>query len=85
MAGGIGDLLSPAFGSACTNEHTGAAAQGTASTSTGTGGGNALGVPAGSPLNHCGGADGSLLEEVVGDAGRGGTISINLADILEDS
>lgn len=60
-AGGIGDFLSPAFGNGCAHKHSGAAAQGTASTSASTGGGNMLGVPAGSPLNQCGGADLDLI------------------------
>ncbi|MFD7541377.1 chaplin family protein [Streptomyces sp. NPDC059819] len=56
-AGGVGDFLSPAFGTDCANLHTGAQASGSTTRDTGAGGGNLLGLPIGSPLNQCGGAD----------------------------
>ncbi|MET9936348.1 MULTISPECIES: hypothetical protein [unclassified Streptomyces] len=56
-AGGIGDFLSPAFGVTCANHHTGARADGATAAGTGTAGGNFLGLPLGSALNQCGGAD----------------------------
>ncbi|MEU2438361.1 chaplin family protein [Streptomyces rubradiris] len=56
-AGGIGDFLSPAFGTACANLHTGARAAGTTTHGTGAANGNLAGLPLGSPLNQCGGAD----------------------------
>jgi len=56
-AGGIGDFLSPAFGTSCANQHTGAHATGTTHFGTGAAGGNLAGLPVGSPLNQCGGAD----------------------------
>ncbi|MFI1377235.1 chaplin family protein [Streptomyces longwoodensis] len=56
-AGGVGDFLSPAFGTSCTNQHTGAHADGITQYGTGTAGGNLAGLPVGSPLNQCGGAD----------------------------
>ncbi|MEV3993615.1 chaplin family protein [Streptomyces sp. NPDC049837] len=56
-AGGIGDFLSPAFGTLCGNLNNGAHANGTATSATGAAGGNLAGIPIGSPLNQCGGAD----------------------------
>ncbi|MET9323676.1 hypothetical protein ABZX75_26355 [Streptomyces sp. NPDC003038] len=56
-AGGIGDLLSPAFGTSCANYNVGARANGAATQGTGTANGNLAGLPLGSALNHCGGAD----------------------------
>ncbi|MEU9982091.1 hypothetical protein [Streptomyces sp. NPDC050856] len=56
-AGGVGDFLSPAFGTLCTNHHTGAHADGTTTHGTGAANGNLAGLPLGSALNHCGGAD----------------------------
>lgn len=56
-AGGIGDFLSPAFGTACANLNNGAHANGLTRSGTGTAGGNLAGLPIGSPLNQCGGAD----------------------------
>ncbi|MEU9418138.1 hypothetical protein [Streptomyces sp. NPDC048272] len=50
-AGGIGDILSPAFGTNCANHHTVPHAAGA------TGTGAADGSLLGSPLNQCGGAD----------------------------
>ncbi|MEV5358648.1 hypothetical protein [Streptomyces sp. NPDC052693] len=55
-AGGIGDFLSPAFGTNCTNHH-GARAEGTTTHGTGTANGNLAGLPLGGALNQCGGAD----------------------------
>ncbi|MFH8350553.1 hypothetical protein [Streptomyces sp. NPDC018045] len=56
-AGGIGDVLSPAFGTSCANLHTGARANGTTTHGTGAANGNPAGLPVGSALNQCGGAD----------------------------
>ncbi|UNO43363.1 hypothetical protein [Streptomyces sp. MST-110588] len=56
-AGGVADLLSPAFGTLCANRHTGAHADGFTRQGTGTADGNLAGVPIGSALNQCGGAD----------------------------
>ncbi|MGA4803462.1 chaplin family protein [Streptomyces lavendulocolor] len=55
-AGGIGTFLSPAFGTLCANHH-GTQATGTTTQGTGAATGNLAGLPIGSPLNHCGGAD----------------------------
>ncbi|MEV5318255.1 hypothetical protein AB0K92_11460 [Streptomyces sp. NPDC052687] len=59
-AGGIGDFLSPAFGTSCANHHTGAHARGATTHGTGTADGNLAGLPVGSALNQCGGADAPL-------------------------
>ncbi|MFF5426406.1 MULTISPECIES: chaplin family protein [unclassified Streptomyces] len=56
-AGGIGDVLSPAFATSCVNLHTAARADGATTHGTGTAAGNLAGLPVGSPLNQCGGAD----------------------------
>ncbi|MGW6971517.1 hypothetical protein [Streptomyces sp. NPDC054952] len=56
-AGGIGDILSPAFGTNCANLNTASHAAGATTTGTGAADGNLLGLPLGSPLNQCGGAD----------------------------
>ncbi|MFF3431396.1 hypothetical protein [Streptomyces sp. NPDC002602] len=55
-AGGIGDFLSPAFSTNCVNHDTVPHAAG-ATAGTGAADGNLLGLPLGSPLNQCGGAD----------------------------
>ncbi|MGI5484806.1 hypothetical protein [Streptomyces lavendofoliae] len=69
-AGGIGDVLSPAFGTMCGNLNNGARANGSTTHGTGTAGGNLAGLPIGSALNQCGGADApglpSLLTENLG-------------------
>ncbi|WP_353963737.1 chaplin family protein [Streptomyces sp. NBC_00083] len=57
MAGGIGDFLSPAFGTSCANQNTGAHANGATTHGAGSASGNLAGIPLGSPLNQCGGAD----------------------------
>ncbi len=56
-AGGIGDFLSPAFGTTCANHHSTPRATDTTSAGTGSADGNFLGLPVGSPFNQCGGAD----------------------------
>ncbi|AWT46803.1 MULTISPECIES: hypothetical protein [Streptomyces] len=56
-AGGILPIASPAFGTMCANHHTGAHATGATRSGTGTVGGNLAGLPLGSALNQCGGAD----------------------------
>ncbi|MFD6438144.1 hypothetical protein [Streptomyces venezuelae] len=57
FAGGIGDVLSPAFGTNCANHNIGALAAGATTAGTGAADGNLLGLPLGSALNQCGGAD----------------------------
>ncbi|MER7623812.1 hypothetical protein [Streptomyces sp. NPDC126503] len=56
-AGGIGNFLSPAFGTSCANLHTGAHADGVTAHGTGTVGGNLAGLPISDPFSHCGGAE----------------------------
>jgi hypothetical protein len=56
-AGGIGDFLSPAFGTFCGNHNTGARMAGATTHGTGAANGNIAGLPIGSALNQCGGAD----------------------------
>jgi hypothetical protein len=56
-AGGIGDFLSPAFGTDCANHNTRPHADGATTAGTGAANGYLLGLPLGSPLNQCGGAD----------------------------
>ncbi|MGW8064336.1 chaplin family protein [Streptomyces ziwulingensis] len=56
-AGGVGDFLSPASGTSCANHHNAAQADGATTRGTGTATGNLAGLPIGSPLNQCGGAD----------------------------
>ncbi|WP_392893178.1 hypothetical protein [Streptomyces sp. LN699] len=56
-AGGVGDLLSPAFGTNCANHDTVPHAAGATTAGTGAADGNLLGLPLGSALNQCGGAD----------------------------
>ncbi|WP_228973221.1 hypothetical protein [Streptomyces sp. DH12] len=68
FAGGVGDLLSPAFGTSCTN-HGAPAAVGAAERGSGTVGGNITGFALGSPFNHCGGADVDALHDAVSDCG----------------
>jgi hypothetical protein len=86
-AGGIGGFLSPAFGTLCATHDTGAHADGLTRQGTGTVGGNRAGVPIGSALNQCGGADAPALvqdgaEESLGflqDSVRGLEIPTQLA------
>jgi hypothetical protein len=56
-AGGIGDFLSPAFGTSCANQHIGSHARGVTPHSTGSLAGNLAGIPLSNALNQCGGAD----------------------------
>ncbi|PRH78258.1 hypothetical protein C6N75_15830 [Streptomyces solincola] len=56
-AGGTGSILSPAFGVTCANLDNGARANGVTRSTDGSLGGNLAGVPLGSALNQCGGAD----------------------------
>jgi hypothetical protein len=56
-AGGVGAFLSPAFGTECSNHNAGALAGNATRSGTGTAGGNLVGLPVGSPINQCGGAD----------------------------
>ncbi|MFF3644785.1 hypothetical protein [Streptomyces sp. NPDC002564] len=68
-AGGIGDFLSPAFGTSCANHH-GTRADGVTTSGTGAGDSNLLGLPLGSPLNQCGGADLPYVQDTL-TAGEG--------------
>ncbi|MEU8465774.1 chaplin family protein [Streptomyces sp. NPDC029003] len=56
-AGGIGDFLSPAFGTNCANLQNGAHAAGTTTRGSGGLASNLAALPVNNPLNHCGGAD----------------------------
>ncbi|WP_188306488.1 hypothetical protein [Streptomyces sp. CBMA123] len=56
-AGGVGDFLSPAFGTDCENHHIGAHATGATTSGSGTVSNNSGKLPLLSALNHCGGAD----------------------------
>ncbi len=62
-AGGVGDFLSPAFGTSCANLLTGARAEGATTHGTGAADGNVAGLPVGSALNQCGGADAPAAAE----------------------
>ncbi|MYT95712.1 hypothetical protein [Streptomyces sp. SID8350] len=62
-AGGIGDFLSPSFGTDCANWDARAHAAGETTAGTGTANSNLLGLPLGSPTNQCGGADQVLQNE----------------------
>lgn len=61
-AGGVGDFLSPAFGTMCDNLNNGAHAIGSTTSGTGTAGGTLAGLPIGNPVNQCGGADASRFQ-----------------------
>ncbi|MFQ3556001.1 hypothetical protein QZN11_04215 [Streptomyces gramineus] len=63
-AGGVGDFLSPAFATSCANQHTGANAAGKTTNGTGTANGNFLGLPLGTALNRCGGADAPSIADI---------------------
>ncbi len=64
-AGGIGDSLSPAFDTSCTNHH-GIHADGATTHGTGAANGNSAGLPIGNPINQCGGADVPRVEVLDG-------------------
>lgn len=57
FAGGVGDFLSPAFGTSCANQHTGSHTAGETTSGTGTVTGLLAGLPLSGPVNQCGGAD----------------------------
>ncbi len=63
-AGGIGDFLSPAFGTDCANQGGQPHAVGATTAGTGTANSNLLGLPIGSPLNQCGGADAPSIADI---------------------
>ncbi|WP_428935238.1 hypothetical protein [Streptomyces sp. ACT015] len=63
-AGGVGDFLSPAFGTDCANHHTTPRAAGTTTAGTGSADGNLLGLPLGTALNQCGGADAPSIDDI---------------------
>jgi hypothetical protein len=71
-AGGIGDFLSPAFGTSCAN-HGAPHADGATTHGTGAANGNLAGLPVHDPFNHCGGAELDLSSmPVVGSLLGGG-------------
>jgi hypothetical protein len=72
-AGGIGDFLSPAFGVSCTNLNNGARADGATTHGTGAADGNLAGLPVGSALNQCGGADMPQVIQLGGGPAKGAT------------
>ncbi|GGY64251.1 MULTISPECIES: hypothetical protein [Streptomyces] len=63
-AGGVGDFLSPAFDTNCANQRTGADAAGRTTNGTGAANGNLLGLPLGTALNQCGGADTPSITDI---------------------
>lgn len=69
-AGGIGDFLSPAFGTSCANHQVGAKADGATTHSTGSAGGNLAGLPLTGALNQCGGADLPGAQDMLGQLGQ---------------
>ncbi|MEU2764728.1 MULTISPECIES: chaplin family protein [unclassified Streptomyces] len=82
-AGGIGDFLSPAFGTSCANKY-GAQAQGATTHGTGAANGNLAGLPIAGPFNQCGGADldpCAAIKPVTGSAdqavNQGGLVGVN--------
>ncbi|WP_125211639.1 hypothetical protein [Streptomyces griseofuscus] len=86
-AGGIGDFLSPAFGTSCVNTHS-AHAQGETTYGTGAVDGDLAGIPIASPFNQCGGADldpcavTEPVDQPVKQAGLVGVNALNNNDIL---
>ncbi|MEV7641378.1 hypothetical protein AB0O32_15690 [Streptomyces rubiginosohelvolus] len=78
-AGGIGDLLSPAFGVDCENHRIGSQASGGTAHGTGTIGGNVGRIPLASALNQCGGADLPMPAEA--DKPQGATSTISAVDV----
>lgn len=56
-AGGVGDFLSPAFGTSCANQNTGAHTDGATTHGPGAANSTLAGLPLSSALNQCGGAD----------------------------
>ncbi|MGW6062616.1 hypothetical protein [Streptomyces sp. NPDC055189] len=72
-AGGIGDFLSPAFGTSCANHRTGGHMVGRTAYGEGSADSNLLGLPVSSPVNQCGGADlPGELDEAFALRGAGG-------------
>ncbi|GGS80386.1 hypothetical protein [Streptomyces badius] len=63
-AGGIGDFLSPAFGTGCENHRIGAHATGATTSGSGTASSNTGRLPLLSALNRCGGADAPALMRI---------------------
>ncbi|MFI8169861.1 hypothetical protein ACIPM2_31890 [Streptomyces sp. NPDC086081] len=82
-AGGIGDFLSPAFGTACANHHTGARANGTTTRGTGAANGNLAGIPLGGALNQCGGADAPVVVQDVAEAVTVEDIQVGLVNLQD--
>jgi hypothetical protein len=82
-AGGVGDLLSPAFGTACANHHTGARASGATTHGTGAVDGNLAGIPLGGALNQCGGADAPAVVEDVAETITVEDIQVGLVNVQD--
>ncbi|WP_143203395.1 hypothetical protein [Streptomyces sp. CB02130] len=83
FAGGVGDFLSPAFGTDCANLHTGAHAAGATTHGSGAASANLAGLPIVNPLNQCGGADVDPVSQVGPVGVNTGTITGNAAHVGE--
>ncbi|WP_392895738.1 hypothetical protein [Streptomyces sp. LN699] len=82
-AGGIGDFLSPAFGINCANLNTGAQAAGHTTRGSGAAGGSLLGLPIGTPLNQCGGADMPVQQTLINcENSQAGSSLVNKSSVL---
>ncbi|MFJ6993865.1 hypothetical protein [Streptomyces sp. NPDC003090] len=82
-AGGIGDFLSPAFGTSCANHHTGARATGATTSGTGAANGNLAGLPLGSALNQCGGADAPAIVQDAAETVAVEDIQVGLVNVQD--
>ncbi|MBT2369703.1 hypothetical protein J7E88_31650 [Streptomyces sp. ISL-10] len=87
----MGDFLSPAFGISCANHDTAPRLDGATRHETGTASGNLAGLPIGSPLNQCGGADLAPLWTTVKSSSVAGLsqsaedfVSLKYAQAVED-
>ncbi|WP_329438802.1 hypothetical protein OG906_34115 [Streptomyces sp. NBC_01426] len=82
-AGGVGDFLSPAFGTDCANLNTGAQAAGHTTRGSGAAGGSLLGLPIGTPLNQCGGADMPVQKTLINcENSQAGSSLVNKSSVL---
>ncbi|MFH8407187.1 hypothetical protein ACH4FX_20685 [Streptomyces sp. NPDC018019] len=68
-AGGVGSVLSPAFGTTCANRD-GTQARGSTTHSSGAGGGTLAALPIGSPFTQCDGADDFVLKLITNAEAR---------------
>ncbi|MDA4891926.1 hypothetical protein PFZ55_34115 [Streptomyces sp. MS2A] len=82
-AGGIGDFLSPAFGTSCANHHTGAHATGATRSGTGAANGNLAGLSLGSALNQRGGADAPAVVQDVAETVVVEDIQVGLVNVQD--